>query len=172
MSNYIQIGFTKKTHGIGGELKVVIEEPYEDIFLEADRVFLEIKGARQPFFIKNIRGGGDLIVLFEDVANREEALALQSRGIFLPENEVPEEAMLPVEDMTEYGYVVGFMLVDQEQGQIGPITEIIEMPQQEMAVVQWQGREVLIPLNEQFVLSVDEPGKTVRMNLPEGLLAL
>lgn len=172
MSNYIQIGFTKKTHGIAGELKVVIEEPYEDIFLEADRVFLEIKGAKQPFFIKTVRGGGELIVLFEDVANREEALMLQSRGIFLPENELPEEALLPAEDTAEHAHLIGYMLLDQEQGQIGQITEVIEMPQQEMAVVQWQGREVLIPLNEQFILAVDEQAKTVRMDLPEGLLAL
>ena len=87
--NFIQIGFTKKTHGIGGEVKVVIEEPFEDLFLEAERVFLEIKGVKQPFFIKSIRGGGDLIVLFEDVANREEAITLQSRGVFLPDTEVP-----------------------------------------------------------------------------------
>lgn len=172
MSNYIQIGFTKKTHGIGGELKVVVEEPYEDIFLEADRVFLEIKGVKQPYFIKSIRGGGDLIVLFEDVANREEALTLQSRAIFLPENELPEEALIPAEETSEHAHLVGYLLLDQALGPIGPITEVIEMPQQEMAVVQWQGREVLIPLNEQFILAVDEKAKTVRMDLPEGLLAL
>ena len=26
MNNYIQIGYTKKTHGVNGELKIVIEE--------------------------------------------------------------------------------------------------------------------------------------------------
>ena len=170
--DYIQIGFTKKTHGIGGEVKVVIEEPFEDLFLEAERVFLEIKGVKQPFFIKSIRGGGDLIVLFEDVANREEAITLQSRGVFLPDTEVPEEAMLPTEDSSEHGYLVGFILVDQTQGEIGPISEVIEMPQQEMAVVLWKGREVLVPLNEQFVLAVDKVGKIVRTNLPDGLLSL
>ncbi|MEQ1744166.1 MAG: hypothetical protein ABMA02_01985 [Saprospiraceae bacterium] len=82
--NYVQIGFTRKTHGVAGEIKIVIEEPFEDLFLDADRVFLEIKGAKVPYLIKNVRGGGDLIVLFEDVANREEALTLQARGVFLP----------------------------------------------------------------------------------------
>ena len=81
---FTQIGFTKKTHGVAGEIKIAIEEVYEDLFLEADRVFLEIKGAKMPFFIENIRGGGELIVHFEDVKNKEEAWLLQSKGVFLP----------------------------------------------------------------------------------------
>ncbi len=170
--NYIQIGFTKKTHGIGGELKVIIEEPYEDLFLDADRVFLDIKGSKQPFFIKNIRGGGDLIVSFEDVANREEALMLQSRGVFLPENEVPEEAQVVPDDGLVYGYVVGYTLVDQTLGEIGQIKELLDMPQQEISVVAYQDREVLVPLNAQFVVNVDDAARQVLVNMPEGLLDL
>lgn len=170
--NYIQIGFTKKTHGIGGELKVIVEEPYEDLFLDADRVFLEIKGVKQPFFIKSIRGGGDLIVLFEDVANREDALALQSRGVFLPEAEIPQELQDMPDDELEHGRIVGYLLQDQVLGDIGPIQEVIAMPQQEMAVVVWNGREVLVPLNEKFVVSVDDRMQRVVVNLPEGLLSL
>lgn len=170
--NYIQIGFTKKTHGIGGELKVIIEEPYEDLFLDADRVFLDIKGSKQPFFIKTIRGGGDLIVSFEDVANREEALMLQSRGVFLPENEVPEEAQVVPDDGLVYGYVVGYSLVDQTLGEIGQIKELLDMPQQEISVVAYQGREVLVPLNAQFVVKVDDTARQVLVNMPEGLLDL
>jgi len=170
--NYIQIGFTKKTHGISGEVKVIVEEPYEDLFLDADRVFLEIKGVKQPFFIKSIRGGGDLIVLFEDVANREEALALQSRAVFLPEEEVPQDLQEMPDDELEYGRIVGYQLQDQFLGDIGLVQEVIAMPQQEMAVVVWNGREVLVPLNEQFVVSLDDRTKKVLVNLPEGLLSL
>lgn len=170
--NYIQIGYTRKTHGIAGELKAVVEEPFEDLFLDADRVFLDIKGNKQPFFIKHIRGGGDLIVLFEDVANREDALLLQSRGIFLPENEVPAEALVEPEDEREYGYILGYQMTDQTLGVIGTVDEVLVMPQQEMAVVTYQGREVLIPLNEHFVVAVDETARRVTVSLPEGLLAL
>ncbi|MBK9335668.1 MAG: 16S rRNA processing protein RimM [Lewinellaceae bacterium] len=170
--NYIQIGFTKKTHGIGGEVKVVIKEQFEDLFLDADRVFLEMKGSKQPFFIKQVRGGGDLIVQFEDVANREEALPIQSRGIFLPENEVPEEALVVPDNGLLYGHLVGYLLVDQALGEIGPVIQVLDMPQQEISVVDYQGREVLVPLNPHFVLSVDDAARRVLVNLPDGLLEL
>lgn len=169
--DYIQIGFTKKTHGIAGELKVFIEEPYEDIFLEKERVFLEIRGNKQPFFVESIRGAGDLIVKFEDIKVREDALLLQSKPVFLPATEIPED-LDTTELEPEYAGVTGYLLIDQHAGEIGRITEVLEMPQQEMAVVQYQGREVLIPLNDQFILSVDHAGQKVLVDLPEGLLEL
>lgn len=168
---YTQIGFTKKTHGIAGELKVFIEEPYEDIFLEADRVFLEIRGAKQPFFIESIRGAGDLIVKFEDIKVREDAILLQSKPVFLPAAEIPDD-LDASEPEPEHAGLTGYLIEDKTAGTIGHIREVIEVPQQEMAVVQYQGREILIPLNPLFIQKIDHKAKIVRMDLPEGLLEL
>ncbi len=170
--DYIQIGFTRKTHGIQGELKVFVEEPFEDLFLESQRVFLEIKGIKQPFFIKSIRGGGELIVAFEDINNREKALRLQSRPIFLPGQEVPQEILKALETAEPYAHLVGYLIVDQQTGPVGIIQNIVEMPQQDMAIVQREGREVLIPLVSAFVIATDENQKQLLMDLPEGLIDL
>lgn len=170
--NYIQIGFTRKTHGIHGELKAAIEAPFEEIFLKVERVFLEIKGIKQPFFIKTIRGGGELIVGFEDVCTREDALRLQSRLIFLPESEVPPALMEAQQAARPYEHFIGYLLIDQQIGPVGIIQEVIEMPHQEMAVVLYQNREVFIPLAEAFMVSTDETQKQLVMDLPEGLLTL
>ncbi len=168
---YVQIGFTKKTHGIRGEIKVVIEEQFEDVFLEQERVFLDIRGSKQPFFIEHVRGGGELIVQFQDVRQREDALPLQSRGLYLPASELPQETVYPIAEGV-YWELNGFSLIDQTAGAIGVIEEILELPQQEMAQVRYQGKAVLIPLNDQFIRSVDKPGKRVFVDLPEGLLSL
>lgn len=169
--DYKQIGHTRKTHGVAGELKVFIEEHFEDIFLEKERIFLEVRGSKQPFFIESVRGGGDLIVKFEDINNREDALLLQSKGVFLPASEVPED-LEPEEPGLEYDGLTGFLMIDQTTGEIGRIEEVLEMPQQEMAVVQYQGREVLIPLNERFIQKTDKAEKKVFVDLPEGLLTM
>ena len=168
---YTQIGSTKKTHGVHGELKVLIEEHYEDLFFDLDRVFLDIRGSKQPFFIESIRGGGDLIVHFDDVPNRDDALLLQGRGIFILAEEVPDTLEIEIPD-PGFHKIIGYLLVDRTAGQIGKVEEIIEMPQQEMALVRYEGKEVLIPLNEQFVVSVDELAQQILVDLPEGLLTL
>lgn len=168
---YTQIGTTKKSHGVHGELKVEIEEAYEDVFLEADRVFLELRGTMQPFFIESIRGQADLIVQFDDVHTPEAARLLQIRGIFLPTEEVPQILESEPEG-PEYSRVAGYLIVDTQLGEIGTIRDVLEMPQQELAAVDYRGREILVPLNPQFVQRVDDTAKRVLVNLPEGLLAL
>ena len=110
---------------------------------------------------------------FEDVPNREAALLLQSRSIFLREQDlIPDVDRSVYDEVLEYGFLEGFRMIDAVAGDIGVIQEVIEMPQQEMALIQYDGREVLIPLNQHFITNIDETGKTVNVNLPEGLLGL
>ena len=168
---YIQIGFTKKTHGVAGEIKVAIDELYEDLFLEADRVFIEMKGTKMPFFLETVRGGGELIVHFEDVKNKEEAYLLQSRPIFLPVSEVPASLSL-AEETLEYAYLEGYTIVDIHAGILGVVEEVIDMPQQEMALIRYQNRDVLIPLNDNLIEKIDEKQQQITVNLPEGLIDL
>jgi 16S rRNA processing protein RimM len=170
---YTQIGFLKKAHGITGEIKVSVDEVYEDLFLEAKRVFAEIRGARMPLFIEQIRGAGELIVKFEGYANRDQVLAIQSRPMLLPSSEVPANvAIAAQEDGLVYSYLTGFLLADKHTGDVGTIDEVLDMPQQEMALLTYQGRDVLIPLHDDYIISVDKRQKRVFMDLPEGLLDL
>jgi 16S rRNA processing protein RimM len=109
----------------------------------------------------------------EDVEDRDAAQAIQSKEIFLREQDlIPDkerEFEVP-DDSLEYEGLVGFMLLDKTRGEIGTIEEVLEMPQQEMALLKFNGREILIPLNTQFIVEIDEIKRQVMMDLPEGLL--
>ncbi len=170
---YIEIGRTQKTHGVQGELKVFIEDKYWDDFEHNKRVFLDIRGIKMPYFIKTMRGKGAPIVHFEDVPNRVVAMLLQHKNILLREQDLlPNVDRSEFDDDLEYGFLEGFHMIDTLAGDIGVIEEVLDMPQQEMALIMYQGREVLIPLNEHFIKAIDETGKTVQVDLPEGLLGL
>lgn len=171
MSEFTQIGHTKKAHGTIGEIKVAIEEDFEDHFIDTDCVWLEIKGSKMPYFIEEIRGGGDLIVKFEGVDNRDQAIAIQSRSMFVKSEDLEEIATTPKTGLA-YEHYEGFEIIDQNAGPIGFIKEVIDLPQQEMAVVEYEGRELLIPLHPQFITRIDDEKREVLMNLPEGLLEL
>ena len=71
-----------------------------------------------------------------------------------------------------YKKYVNFEIHDKILGKIGIIEEIIEYPQQEMAAIKFQEKEVLIPLNEQLILTIDAENKVIEMDLPDGLLEL
>lgn len=170
---YVLIGHTRKAHGIAGELKLSIEERYVEDFLKNERIFLDVKGTKIPYFVANVRGKGEMILQLEDVSDRDAALMLQGREVFLREKDLlhDSERELEFEEETlEYEHLNGYTLVDQTLGAIGIIDEILEMPQQEMAFLKYRNREVLVPLNDQLIVRVDESARQVIMDLPDGLL--
>ncbi len=168
--DYIQIGRVSKTHGIDGALKLKINERYFDDFAEAEVLFVELAGKHVPYFVEEMRGGLDPIVKFEDLDQREEAQKLSGKVLYLRESD-----LLPMEEesaLEQFERYQGYTLVDETLGEIGPIDEIMEMPGQYMAACQYQGREVLIPLNKVFIKGVDVGQQVLKMDLPEGLLDL
>jgi 16S rRNA processing protein RimM len=66
---------------------------------------------------------------------------------------------------------VGYTIVNAGV-EIGVISEIEEYPQQEMATINYNKKDILIPLNEQFIIKLDNKKKVIEMELPEGLLEL
>jgi 16S rRNA processing protein RimM len=173
-NQYVSIGYTKKAHGIGGELKLHIEERYLEDFLKNERIFLEVKGTKLPYFVENVRGKGELILQLESVNNRDTAFLLQSREVFLRQQDLLSDAereFEPVEaDSLAYAQLSGYLLRDKTLGDIGTIAEVLDMPQQEMALLQYRNRDVLVPLNAQLILDIDPQQRIVLMDLPDGLL--
>ena len=169
--NYIEIGRTLKVHGVKGALKVKIKEEYLEDFVQTQVLFLDLGRMHVPYFIKQRTMGNDLIVYFEDVDSREQAFDIASKKIFLREQDlIPEKVRELETDSLEFGQLKGFVLQDVTLGELGEIEEIVEFPQQEMAFVTYQKKEVMIPLNANLIVEIKEKERQVLMDLPEGLL--
>ena len=169
MENYIKIGRTGKAFGTEGALKVRIEEPFLDDFLKAPVTFIQLLGKPVPFFLAHIHNDSPLIVKWEEVDSRDAALQLAGKVLFLRKEDIAEGASEQVLDLR---VLEGFKIIDQTLGEIGLIKEVMELPEQLMAIVEYQEREVLIPLHDTLILSVDTDKAQLFMSLPEGLLEL
>lgn len=170
MEKYIPIGRVSKTHGVDGALKLKIKDRYWNDFTEAEVLFIEVAGKVVPYFIEEFRGGQDPIVKFEDLDQREAAQALGGKELFLRESDLLPETETP--KVEQYERYAGYLIQDEELGEIGQIEEVVEVPGQYLAYLTYQEREVTIPLNPVFIRSVDHRAKKVLVNLPEGLLEL
>ena len=170
---YIKIGFTKKTVGTKGALKITIEPKYLEDISKTDVVFLKL-GNYIPFFIENVKLSNSSTILFEDVTSETEAAPFASKEIYLRDSDIlsEDERTKVEEDPLEFGHLNGFVIHDIHEGKIGLIIEIQQFPQQEMAIVIFNDREIMIPLNDNFILDVDSEQKIVNMELPDGLLGL
>lgn len=164
---YIEIGFLGKTHGLKGELKLNIEETFIDDFEEVETLFVQIKGHYTPFFIESVRAPESPIIKFEDIDTKEAAVPLQHKKIYLKADEV---TAIIEDEVLKYADYVGFDIVDLTDGRIGVIEAVEPFPQQEMAIISFQNKEIFIPLNEILIKNIDEEKKIITMDLPEGLL--
>ncbi len=159
-----------KTHGAKGAVKASIDPPYLDLLLEKGVVFLQVDGRPAPFFIEFIRDIGDILLKLEGIDSPDQAKKLTNVPLLLRQADLPAD--LPVTGTDDFSGLVGFLLQDEEGHAVGRIESVESLPQQEMAIVDHQGRSVMIPLHPLLVTSLDPKTRTIRLRLPEGLLDL
>lgn len=173
MENYILIGKTRKSYGVKGEIKLQIDEAFlEDVF-NLKIVFLKINGKLIPYFVESVKVGNAILIKFEDINSPEETVTIASKDLYARAEDLttPDEGLFRGEEM-EFEKYSGYTIFDVEKGRVGVIAEVVEYPQQEMAVVDYKKKEILIPLNYDLIASIDDEKKELLLNLPEGLLDL
>jgi 16S rRNA processing protein RimM len=167
---YIEIGYTMKPHGLNGEIKIFVQEQWEDAIDDLDVVFIELKGKKVPYFLEQVRGGLGLIASFEDIDTRDDALTISSKPLWAKADDLPEPS-LP--EPSEGPYWVGFTMCDATtQAELGHVIGVVEYPHQVLAVLKRGDQELLIPMVEAYVKSTDTTAKLIMVNLPDGLLDL
>lgn len=171
ITGYIQIGSLGKVRGTEGELKLFVEESYLQDMLDAGFLFVEVDGNKVPLEIASLREKQDMLVSFVGVDDPGTASRWASSPVYLPSDEVSVENT-PGSAESTYHEIEGFTIVDEQYGEVGEILEVREFPQQEMAVIEYSGREVLVPLNPVFIRRIDTNEKRIYTALPEGLLTL
>lgn len=162
-----ELGFISKTKGLDGELFIQLDVDDPEDYQELESVFVEIKQNLVPYFIEYIDfQDKKVVVRFEDIDSLEDAHTLVGCKLFLPLDNLP-----PLEDGQFYYHeVINFQIVDQTLGKLGIITNIYETGNQDLIAMLYQGREILIPLVDEFVLKINREEKILEVNLPEGLL--
>lgn len=121
---YIRLGKVLKTHGIKGELQISLDVDDVDAVEDIKVLFLEINKNLIPYFIENIRiGGQKAIVALQDIPTVEKAAWLCGKLVFV------DEKMLPVRDQDSFNpeQLIGFGVTDLKHGYIGQITQLLEL---------------------------------------------
>ena len=66
--------------------------------------------------------------------------------------------------------LAGWTLGDAEGVKIGTITDYENIPGNPCLYVETKNGQVMIPLHEELILSIDEKNQTLTMEIPEGLI--
>ena len=169
-NNYYYLGKVTRKFSFKGELIVFLDTDTPSHYYGLKKIFLKIDNSYIPYFISKISKykNNSVRVKFEDVKNESEAMELINYEIFLPIEELPK-----LEGKKFYYHeVIGFKVIDINHGEIGEITHINDQSPQHLFVVKSSGKEILIPINDDFILDLDRINKIVNLKIPEGLLKI
>ncbi|MBK7763534.1 MAG: 16S rRNA processing protein RimM [Bacteroidetes bacterium] len=164
-----QIGKITGAHGVHGEISFIHQLQTKTRFNQWDCLMVELNpGSFIPFFIESIKSIADdeCICKLEEIHSREEAKVLGGKNIYASPN---YNIQLKVENnLSKYK---GYIIYSNEQ-KIGEVIDTVEGNMNDMFLVDYQGKEILLPAQKELMLTINTNNKTIDMHIPEGLLDL
>jgi len=169
--NCVKVGYVQKPHGISGELVIRFQEEYYETLEEYPALFLEIDSLLVPFFIVEeglrFKSSESVITKLEWVDTDAKAKGLCGLSVFVNEEDVIESG----DEMSPHA-LVGYQLFDETLGPIGEINQVHDYAGNLLLSVDYQGKETLVPLNEDLIVRIDEDQREIELRIPEGLFDL
>ena len=160
-----KIGRLGKAHGVKGEVTFQITD---DVFdrVDADYLILRVEGLLVPFFIEEYRFRSDAnaIVKFCDIDTQEQARELTGCEVYFPRE------LADNDDTITWAAIVGFEVIDNTSGK--PVGRIASIDDTTLNILFCLEDGTLIPASEELIIDIDKDGKTITIDIPEGLLEL
>lgn len=163
----LQIGQTARPHGVKGELAIRIDDVYFDDLTNSPVVL--IGDPAVPYTLERTTGGGKPRIKLEDFHNREQVALLANKPLWLPESAVTVEEDA---EITPYDRLIDMYIVADDYPRLGPIEDVMDLPEHHLAELTHEGKSIYIPLHDDLIDRINEAEGEVYMTLPPGLLDL
>jgi 16S rRNA processing protein RimM len=165
------LGKIGKPFGYKGEMNVFfdVDEPAKYSSLKS--VFILTSQGLVPYMLSSVTVSSNRSTVIFDGLTSSEAILLQGKELYLPLTMLP-----PLTGNQFYFHEVkGFNVVDEDYGYVGILKEIIDNGPQPIISISAafpasSEKEVLIPLIDKFIVSLDRTLKTLTIKAPEGLI--
>jgi 16S rRNA processing protein RimM len=162
----ILLGRITKTSGYEGAVNVVLERSFIGNIPHMESVFVEIDDRPVPFFIYDSHyAGADILKMkFTDYDTVDKVSEFKGCRVFLTTGEKV------IDNSDEFAEITDYEVYTIENILLGRIKEIIQNPGQYLlSITSPDNKEILIPLHEDFIVNIDDPGRKLVLKIPEGL---
>jgi len=177
-SAFLAVGRIVGVHGIKGEVKVFSYSESSSVF-RPGKIFLCLNPPdrnQSPVsdnlilheIIRAKPHKQGFLVLLKGISSRNEAEAWVGAEFFVQRASLPE----PEEGTYYWADLIGLAVFTNEELYLGQVEAIFPTGSNDVYVVKDGDKETLIPALASVVTGVDLENRVMRVNLPEGLLAL
>lgn len=170
VTSYFRIGQSLKSHGTGGQLRLQVEDRLKRYVRPGAYVFFDLNGSKVPYLVNEVDDHQHFVVRLVDVEAKQLSDLLSGKELWVPSDQIMERHRNSPRHVAEKWD--DYAIEDESTGVIYPIQRTEEFPQQLIAVIEVDGREVMVPLHDQLISDIDKVEKRIRMQIPEGLLDL
>ncbi len=162
------LGKIVKKYSFKGELLVKLDTDDPSTYTKMESVFIDKNKSLIPFFIErsSLHKSTLLRVKFEDIDSEEDADKLLKSELYLPLEFLPQLTG----NKFYYHEIVGFEAEDLSFGLVGIVKGVNDTTNQAILEIDRNGSEILIPLIDDFIKSVDREQKKIILEVPEGLI--
>jgi 16S rRNA processing protein RimM len=119
-----------------------------------------------PYFISssNIKNDQETFIKLDGIESKEAARFLLKKEVWLSENDFKKfsASAAPIS-------LLGFTIIN-DSAELGDVIEVIEQPHQILCTIIHNGKEIFIPIHQDFLEKMDKKNRKLYLHLPEGLL--
>ncbi|MDX9891206.1 MAG: ribosome maturation factor RimM [Bacteroidales bacterium] len=167
MKDFFYLGVITKPFGYKGQAFIYLDTDQPEKYSDLESVFLHVDDEMVPYMIEEIqlRGSNQAVVKFADI-DGDEIKSFMKTELYLPITALP-----PLTGNKFYFHeVIGFHVIDSVKGDIGTIVDFIDVIQQPIMQIDFNGKEILIPAVDHFFESIDRAKKEIYIKAPDGLI--
>ncbi len=105
------------------------------------------------------------LIHLKEITSPEQADTYKEQGVFIDKSDIKKNKSNRIDDE-----LIGFKAYDFETGElIGEITDVWELPQNEVWVVSAEHKQYPIPAVDEFIKEYNDKKRTIKVKLIEGL---
>jgi 16S rRNA processing protein RimM len=164
----VVVGRVGKPHGVRGEVTVEALTDVPDRFAVGQSLLLNLRDriGRSVEVVASRPHGAAWVVKLQGCEDRDQAADL--RGALL---EVALDDVPPPPEGSWYHYqLIGCRCVDREAGNLGRVVEVVEDGGGWILEIEDNGRRLLLPLVEAYLLRVDVANGLIETDVPRELI--
>jgi len=167
----VEVGYIQKPHGLKGEIILVFEKVFEETIDALEFLFIEVDGGLVPFYIEdeglNFRTDESAICKLEFIDSLSKAKEMVGCKAYVFDHSVVE-----FEDQGIASTLIGMRIFDAKFGDIGLISRVDDFSGNLVITVNHPRAEIMIPLSDEVITSVDEEKREMHLDCPNGLIEI
>jgi len=164
---FYYLGKITKLFSFKGELVFFFDVDDVSEYYDIENVFIDINGDVIPFFIERINfKNNNATVKLQDIDTESDAKRMLNAKLYMPISTLPKLEG----NKFYYHEVIGFDVFDATDGRVGVIESINDQAAQALFEIKDGYTEILLPIVDDFIESIDRENKRVNVKFPDGLL--